>query len=71
MRVKLNGHELGGAAPVEGLGSEPATAWVELPLSPEIVEEGNNLVEVELTTQRASEEIVVLDRLNSYGWSCA
>ena len=62
--VKLNGQQLGSAVPAEALGNEPATAWVELELNPEVVQEGDNLVEVALTTQRAIEEPVVLDRLD-------
>ena len=62
--VKLNGQQLGSAVPAEALVNEPTTAWVELELNPEIVQEGDNLVEVELTAQRAIEEPVVLDRLD-------
>jgi len=50
--------------PAEALGGEPTTAWVELALDPEVVKGGDNLVEVELTTQRVIEEPVVLDRLD-------
>ena len=64
VNVRLNGQELGGAVPAEALVNEPTTAWVELELNPEIVQEGDNLVEVELTAQRAIEEPVVLDRLD-------
>ena len=62
--VKLNGQELGSAVPAEALGNEPTAAWVELELNPEVVEEGDNLVEAQLTTQRTIEGPVVLDRLD-------
>ena len=61
--VKLNGQALGTATPAEPLAAEPATAWVELEPDPNLVQAGENLVEVELSTQRVIEESIVLDRL--------
>ena len=42
----------------------PATAWFDLDLDPDFVREGDNLAEAQLTSQRTSEEPVVLDRLD-------
>lgn len=61
--VRLNGEALGTATPAKPLTAEPATAWVELEPAPHLVRTGENLVEVQLTTPRASEEPIVLDRL--------
>ena len=62
--VKLNGQALGTATPTEPLAAAPATAWVELDPDPNLVQAGENLVEVQLTTPRASEESIMLDRLD-------
>ena len=61
--VKLNGKALETPAPTEPLTAEPAAAWLELDADPHLVQAGENLVEVELSTPRASGEPVVLDRL--------
>ena len=61
--VNLNGEALGTAIPTEALTAEPATVWLELEPDPELVQAGDNLIEVELATQRADVE-TVLDRLD-------
>ena len=64
VRVKLNGQQLGSAVPAEALGNEPTTAWMELEPDPGLVQEGDNLVEVQLTAQRALAELPMIDRLD-------
>ena len=62
--VRINGEALGAATPVEPLSAEPAPAWLELDLDPDLVQPGENLIEVQLVTPRAVAESAVLDRLD-------
>jgi hypothetical protein len=61
--VKLNGKSLGAAAPVEPLATEPATHWLELEPDPALVKSGDNLIAVQLTTERELPAPLVMDSL--------
>jgi len=61
--VKLNGKSLGAAAPEEPLATEPATHWVELEPEPKLVNSGDNLIAVQLTTERELPAPLVMDSL--------
>jgi len=61
--VKLNGQTLGAGVPDEPLSAEPSAAWLELQPAPQLVHEGQNLIEIELTTPRAVEEPATLQAL--------
>ena len=64
IKVWLDGEVLGAASPVDALSPEPSDAWLELDLDPHLVQPGENLVEVQLSTPRAVAESSVLDRLD-------
>ena len=61
--VKLNGKSLGAAAPEEPLATEPATHWVAREPDPELVKSGDNLIAVQLTTERELPAPLVMDSL--------
>jgi hypothetical protein len=62
--MRLNGNELGEAAPTEALSSEPGAAWVALELDPKLVKEGYNIFDVKLSSQRDLAEMSNIDRLD-------
>ena len=61
--VKLNGQALGAGIPDEPLSAEPSATWLELQAASQLVQEGQNLIEVQLTTPRAAEEPATLQAL--------
>ena len=64
LNVKLNGQALGTAAPAQPLGAEPDMVWLERKLDPNLLQTGQNLVEVQLATAQELDEPPLLDRLD-------
>ena len=63
LRIKLNGKDLGSAAPAAPLGVEPAPAWFEIAVQPPDLRVGMNLLDVGLVTKRSVAEPILMDRL--------
>ncbi len=59
--LRLNGSELGEAAPIGALSSEPGAAWVALEPDRKLVKEGYNIVEVKLDSRPDLAEIPMID----------
>jgi len=53
--VKLNGHALGVGVPDKPLSAEPSTAWLEWQPGAELVQEGANLIEIQLNAGTTAE----------------